>query len=229
MTKPFTRRNLIQLAAAGLVSAGLCGVTASLGAEPPARPPGALEEPDFMARCLRCMRCVDVCAPLALRPAGWLDGMKNVGTPIMDTSKCIMCMECIRYCPTGALSKIPKSEVDIGQVVLVKEVCLAWRKTRRCDLCFKACPDKAILMEKKRFPVIVPENCNGCGICVRRCPEPGSLLLVSEGAKRYQPQPERLITRLEDRVGPYDVPPPSYEEWFANRLRNLARQYGLLE
>ena len=222
-----SRRSLLQLAASGLVSAMACSAAASLGATDPVRPPGALHEPDFLARCSRCMRCVHVCQPLALRPGHWTDGIRHTGTPIMDVTKCIMCMECIRYCPTGALSKIPKAEVNIGRVIFVKEICLAWIGAKRCDACVKACPTKAVVLKDRRFPELIPEQCNGCAICIRRCPEPGSLVLTSEGAKRYDPQPGRLLARLEDRVGPYEIPPPSYGDWFANRLRTLAEHYGL--
>ncbi|MDR1776206.1 MAG: 4Fe-4S binding protein [Desulfovibrio sp.] len=226
MNPPFSRRKFLQWGGAGLAAAGVCTLTSGFGPAQSARPPGALDEPDFLARCSRCMRCVDVCFPLALRPAGWLDGGKNLGTPVLDPSKCIFCMECVRICPTGALSKIPKNEVDIGQVNIVADVCLAWLKTRRCDICFKACPTKAIVMKERRFPVLVPEKCNGCGICIRRCPQPGSLIMTSEGAKRYAPQPGRIIARLEDRVGPYDIPPPPWTEWFKNRVTGIVQRMG---
>jgi ferredoxin len=222
-----SRRTLLQLATSGLVSTVACSALASLGGTDPVRPPGALREPDFLARCVRCMRCVDVCQPAALRPGHWTDGVRHAGTPIMDVTRCIMCMECIRYCPSGALSKIPKAEVSIGRVNLIKDVCLAWRGARRCDFCVRACPNKAIVLQDKRYPVQVPEKCRGCAICIRRCPEPGSLVLTSEGAKRYDPQPGRILAQLEDRVGPYEIAPPSYGEWFANRVRTLAEHYGL--
>jgi ferredoxin len=83
------------------------------------------------------------------------------------------------------------------------------------------------VLKDRRLPELIPEKCNGCGICIRRCPEPGSLVLTNEGAKRYDPQPGRFLTRLEDRVGPYEIPPPSYGDWLANRLRMLAEHYGL--
>lgn len=224
-----SRRTLLQFAAGGLVTTAVVGVTGSAGALEPPRPPGALVESDFLARCARCMRCLDVCVPGAIRPAHWLDGPKHLGTPILMTEKCISCMECIRTCPTGALSKIPKSEVRLGQMVLDQNVCLAWQKTRRCDRCYRACRNKAITLKDRRYPVIDLDKCKACGTCIRRCPEPGALYLDPSAAKRYQPQPGRIITTLEDRVGPYEVAPPSYSEWFSNRIRMLARNYGLMK
>jgi ferredoxin len=175
------------------------------------------------------MRCLDVCQPHAIRPGDWLDGPRNLGTPILLTEKCISCMECIRTCPTGALSKIPKAEVRLGSMVLDQKTCLAWNNTRRCDRCFRACRKKAITMQERRYPVIDHNKCEACGMCVRQCPENGALYLDPAGARRYAPQPGRMLVRLEDRVGPYEVAPPPYSEWFATRIRSLARYYGLIE
>ncbi len=222
-----SRRALLQLAASGLATTAVCGSVAVVGAKNLTRPPGALVEEEFLARCSRCLRCLDVCQPLAIRPGHWTDGPRNLGTPVMETAKCIRCMECIRYCPTGALSRIPKDEVLLGTLVLVRDVCFAWQKTRRCEICFKACPRKAFTLQDRRYPVLDMKKCDACGLCIRRCPSPGSLVLSSEGAKRYQPQPGHIITRLDDRVGPYEVAPAPYTEWLANRLRSLAQRYGL--
>ncbi|MDR2056174.1 MAG: 4Fe-4S dicluster domain-containing protein [Desulfovibrio sp.] len=223
----FSRRNLLQFVAGGLATTAVCGAAGISGARDLPRPPGALTEDAFLARCSRCLRCLDVCQPRAILPAHWGDGFRNVGTPVLVTQKCIRCMECIRTCPTGALSKIPKKEVRLGTVVIIKEVCLAWRNARRCDLCFRACTMKAVSMKDRRYPVLDVSKCDACGVCMRRCPEQGALVLTAEGAKRYEPRPERLIIRLDDRVGPYEVPPPSYGEWFVNRLRALAQRYGI--
>lgn len=224
-----SRRTLLQFAAGGLVTTAVAGVMGTAGAQNLSRPPGALVESEFIARCARCLRCLDACQPLAIRPAHWLDGPRHLGTPVLLTEKCIRCMECVRACPTGALSKIPKEEVRLGQMVLDRNVCVTWKGTSRCDRCFRACRKKAITLQDRRYPVIDLEKCDACGACIRRCPEPGSLYLDSSKAKRYQPQPGRIITSLEDRIGPYEVPPPSYPEWLTKRIRILARNYGLIK
>ncbi len=225
-----TRRALLQLAASAVVSGAVLGLTTVGRAHNLVRPPGALDEPDFLASCSRCLRCLDACAPMAIQPASVFSGVANLGTPVLETNKCILCMECIRTCPTGALGKIPKNEVFLGTAVILKDVCLAWRKTRRCRECEKACKPEAVIMEENRYPVVLAEKCNGCGICMRRCPvEPKAIFISPEGAKRTHRQGGRLLVSLDDRVGPYDVPPPGFPEWFRNRIQKLAEHYGILK
>jgi len=222
-----SRRALLQILASAAVSGGVLGLTAIGRADNLVRPPGAVAEPDFLALCSRCSRCVDACAPLAIAPAHLGGGLANLGTPVLDTNKCVLCMECIRACPTGALSKIPKSEVFLGTAVIAKDTCLAWLKTRRCRECEKACPLDAVTMQQGRFPEIVADKCNGCGICMRRCPtEPDKAITISpEGAKRTVRPAARFQVALEDRVGPYEIAPPPYSTWFVNRLRKLGELY----
>lgn len=225
-----SRRALLQLAGSAAISGAILGLTATGRAHNLVRPPGALDEPEFLASCSRCLRCLDVCAPMAIQPASIFSGPANLGTPVLETNKCILCMECIRTCPTGSLSKIPKDEIFLGTAVILKDVCLAWLKTRRCRECEKACKPAAIVMEENRYPVILAEKCNGCGICMRRCPtEPKSIYISPEGARRTQRQGGRLLVSLEDRVGPYENPPPGFPEWFKNRLEKLAEHYGMLK
>ena len=222
------RRILLQLLASGAVSGVVLGA-ASLGrSQNLVRPPGALHEPDFMARCQRCNRCLDACTPEAITLAHPGDGLGTIGTPVLNVNKCIWCMECIRACPSGALSKIPKTEVHVGVAVIDKSKCLAWLKTKRCNDCEKACRErKAVAMKERRYPEIVADKCNGCAICVRRCPAEGAITIDGSFARRYDAHPERLVTALPDRVGPYDVAPPTYDQWLLNRLRVLAQHYGL--
>jgi ferredoxin-type protein NapG len=223
-----SRRALLQLAGSTAVSGAVLGLTAIGRAHNLVRPPGALEEPDFLASCSRCLRCLDACAPMAIIPAPAFSGLANLGTPVLETNKCILCMECIRTCPTGALGKIPKEDIFLGTAVILKDVCVAWLKTRRCKECEKACKPEAVVMQENRFPVILAEKCNGCGICMRRCPtEPKSIYISPEGARRTRRQEGRILAALQDRVGPYENPPPTFPKWLKNRLEKLAEHYGI--
>ena len=44
------------------------------------RPPGALPEDEFMARCIKCARCIDVCPTDVLEP---------LGICLLYTSRCV--------------------------------------------------------------------------------------------------------------------------------------------
>jgi ferredoxin-type protein NapG len=223
-----SRRSFFQFVVSGTVSGALFTLFKVKRAKALPRPPGAITEEEFLNYCSRCFQCIDVCQPLALRPASIFDGVANLGTPVMDVKKCIICMECIRVCPTDALKKIPKEEVDLGTAVIDHDICLAWQKRKRCKVCYDACPTKAFELKKKRFPVLDPDKCNGCGICVRKCPtEPKSIIISYEGAKRFAPPEVRFALQLEDRVGPYEFPPPDFKTWFVNRIKTLSEHYGI--
>jgi len=72
------------------------------------RPPGALEEDDFLSSCIKCGQCVQVCPVSALKLAD-LDEGYGVGTPFIEVraQACdFSCdaVQCILACPTGALT-----------------------------------------------------------------------------------------------------------------------------
>lgn len=72
------------------------------------RPPGALDEKDFLASCIKCGQCVQVCPVQAIKLADLVDGM-GVGTPMIDAREqaCdFSCdaVQCILACPTGSLT-----------------------------------------------------------------------------------------------------------------------------
>lgn len=71
------------------------------------RPPGALDEHDFLASCIKCGQCVQVCPVQAIKLADIVDGF-GIGTPYIEAREqaCdFSCdaAQCILACPTGAL------------------------------------------------------------------------------------------------------------------------------
>jgi ferredoxin-type protein NapG len=71
------------------------------------RPPGALDEKDFLASCIKCGQCVQVCPVQAIKLADLVDGF-GVGAPYIDAREqaCdFSCdaVQCILACPTGSL------------------------------------------------------------------------------------------------------------------------------
>jgi ferredoxin-type protein NapG len=98
------------------------------------RPPGALAEQVFLAACIKCGQCVQVCPVQAIVLADLDDGL-GCGTPYIDPrhQACdFSCdaLSCILACPTGALSHQvgAKEEVRAGVARLARpDACLARR------------------------------------------------------------------------------------------------------
>lgn len=78
------------------------------------RPPGALDEDTFLASCIKCGQCLQVCPPQIIKLAGISQGF-GIGTPyiIPREGGCILCsgLPCVLACPTGALSH----ELSLGK------------------------------------------------------------------------------------------------------------------
>lgn len=150
------------------------------------RPPGAVGEEEFMALCIRCNRCLEVCPYGSIKRAG--PGIA-IGTPYVfpETKACYLCMACSRLCPTGALDpKLRNPEkVRMGRAAIDTSLCYSHLFLKHdvlpdtsgqkigalCNTCYNVCPlaDKAITLKDNLFPVVL-DKCVGCGICVERCP-----------------------------------------------------------
>lgn len=72
------------------------------------RPPGALQEDDFLASCIKCGQCVQVCPVEAIELADIFDGF-GMGAPFID-ARAQACdfscdgLQCVLACPTGSLT-----------------------------------------------------------------------------------------------------------------------------
>lgn len=105
------RRRVLRtlLLTGGVLGAALSGFLPLLYAQRQRlRPPGALDEKDFLASCIKCGQCVQVCPVQAIKLADLVDGV-GVGTPYID-ARAQACdfscdaVQCILACPTGSLT-----------------------------------------------------------------------------------------------------------------------------
>lgn len=164
------------------------------------RPPGALDEEFFLARCIRCGECMKVCPNNALQPALTQAGIEGLWSPILvprlgycETS----CVLCSQVCPTGAIWEITPKEkgwsveisavskpVRLGTAFYDRGRCLPWAMATDCIVCEEWCPTspKAVYLREAEVidaggnvkqvkqPYLDPSHCVGCGACEHACP-----------------------------------------------------------
>ena len=181
-----SRRAFLTLGALGLASGALLArrltrtnYVVAETAQPPVRPPGAVDEDEFHLRCIRCGLCGTVCENGCIRYYG-LDETDHGGlTPFLDVRRrsCTLCMRCTQICPTGALQPIADehdeilAHVAMGTAVVDTQRCLSYLG-RVCGYCHDACPfpNTAIKLEPPARPFVM-DACVGCGRCVEECPQ----------------------------------------------------------
>ncbi len=158
-------------------------------AQPKLRPPGALAEDDFLASCIKCGQCVQVCPVQAIR----LDDIQHgfsLGTPYLNArvQACdFSCdaVQCVLACPTGSLShKVDKKEqVSMGFARLVDEArCLAVQGQGFKGVARSGDYQGLLRYQDKDrwqpFPVKdYPYDLPLCDLCVRQCPIEGAISL----------------------------------------------------
>lgn len=95
------------------------------------RPPGALDEDAFLAACIKCGQCLQVCPPQVVKLADIWQGF-GIGTPYITPREggCVLCagLPCVLACPTGALNHhiSEGKEAEMGLAVISNpDTCLS--------------------------------------------------------------------------------------------------------
>ncbi|HSO22779.1 MAG TPA: 4Fe-4S binding protein [Chondromyces sp.] len=192
------------------------------------RPPGALDEEAFLARCITCGACSASCPTGVIRSDLGTTGVDGLFTPILDMRRgwCEpSCIRCGEVCPTAALTVLEPNakqaiggpaEVTIGTAFIDQGRCLPWGMETPCIVCEEMCPTspKAIWLEDvetttragRRItlqrPFVQPDLCTGCGLCENRCPvgEQAAIRVSSVGETR-DPRNQMLQTVARSNVG----------------------------
>lgn len=121
------------------------------------RPPGSLDEKNFLARCVRCGECMKVCPNNALHPTLTEAGLEGLWTPVLvpRIGYCEpSCVLCGQVCPTGAIWEITQAEkawlpatarpgakpLRLGTAFYDRGRCLPWALATECIVCEEWCP-----------------------------------------------------------------------------------------
>ena len=164
------------------------------------RPPGAVDEPEFLSRCIRCGECMKVCPNNSLQPTFAEAGLEGLWSPTLVPRigycepSCVLCSE---VCPTGAIWEITPKEkgwvvgvgqqsqpIRLGTAFYDRGRCLPWAMATECIVCEEWCPvsPKAIYVQEAQVidsagntktlkqPRVDPSRCVGCGACEYACP-----------------------------------------------------------
>jgi polyferredoxin/Pyruvate/2-oxoacid:ferredoxin oxidoreductase delta subunit len=157
-TPDVSRRQLVFAGVTGLLFYPLVRATGRVTRDFSAvliRPPGAAEELDFLARCVKCDQCARVCPTNVIQPAWFEAGLEGLWTPVLNfrMGHCEYdCIACGQVCPTGAIApltvpqklgqgafadrgplRLGTAHIDVGR-------CLPHAAGIPCLVCQEVCP-----------------------------------------------------------------------------------------
>ena len=176
----FTRREILRSGTALVVAGAVSPVLSRSAGANPLRPPGALDEDDFLTRCSRCGRCIKVCPSKCIRSMPFSSGPALFLTPyiVAREARCELTQYCQQVCPTGAIAQVPITNVLMGLAEIDHSRCVGWAEGKLCLLCQEQCPQHAIDADEKDRPSVRKEDCVGCGACENGCPvEPAAIVV----------------------------------------------------
>lgn len=163
------------------------------------RPPGAIKEEDFLATCIKCGQCIQVCPYHTL---SFLDIGKGhaVGTPFVNARErgCYLCdlLPCVLACPSGALDHHVSTakEVTMGVAFLKRpDTCLAMRgeAVKGKDIARVLSHPSANEREAKVLEEYKQYENKPCTICADMCPYPQkdkAIAMEQDEEGRWYPQ-----------------------------------------
>ncbi|HJP20947.1 MAG TPA: hypothetical protein QF861_05230 [Alphaproteobacteria bacterium] len=175
------RRDVLKLGArkAAEVALEVAGQAATLRADAWIRPPFAIDEPQFLAHCTRCDKCLEACSYGVLFKLSPDHGIAAAGTPAMNLLHrgCHMCQDwpCVSACEPAALVLPDAAE---GAPVIPPKLAVATIDVRsclpylgpECGACVDSCPvEGALEWQGGLKPVVNQDLCTGCALCREAC------------------------------------------------------------
>ena len=191
------RRRLIFAAVAGLFFypfARVSGKSTRNFSAAAIRPPGTVEELEFLERCIKCDQCIRVCPTNVLQPAWFEAGLEGLWTPVLNfrMGHCqLHCTACGHVCPTGAIQRLAVEEklglgefadqgpVKLGTAHFDTGRCLPYSKNVPCVVCEEVCPTSPKAIYGQRLMRVVRDgqkmalSTTHNSVTVANRPEPG--------------------------------------------------------
>ncbi len=237
------RRDFMKYSTLGVFTAAIGGAVAlspySLQAENRLRPPGAVDEKEFLGLCIKCGQCLQVCPYHSIKLADFTMG-HGVGTPYIDATErgCYACsaVPCVLACPSGALDHHCEKPEDIHMGIAVLESperCIAMSNTpvpEGYNIKMKRFTDaQRNVTELERELIERLEGYEGkqCTLCADVCPIPNPLSAIAmvpdaNGGKRPEIYDACIGCGACEEVCPTSVPSivvksrVSYEDQYEN-------------
>ena len=238
------RREFIKYSTLGILGVALgSGIVASphiLNAESRLRPPGAVEEDRFLALCIKCGQCLQVCPYNSIKLSDFGKG-HGIGTPYIDAIErgCYACtaVPCVLACPSGALDHHCEKAEDIKMGIAVLESpdsCLAMTNTpipkgynEKMHKFIDKQRNVTQLAEKvlEKFDTFEGKQCT---LCADMCPIPNPLSAIAmvpdkDGGKKPEIYDGCIGCGVCEEVCPTNKPSivikqrMTYEEYYANK------------
>ncbi len=211
-----------------------------LKAEHRLRPPGAVDEKKFLALCIKCGQCLQVCPYHSIKLADFLSG-HGVGTPYIDANErgCYACsaVPCVLACPSGALDHHCEKPEDIKMGIAVLEfpdTCIAMTNTPipkgYNEKMHKFTNSVVNVHELERELLKKFDSFEGkeCTLCADMCPIPNPLSAIamvsdSGGGQRPEIYDGSIGCGVCQEVCPTSTPSivvkprVTYEQYYANK------------